>query len=219
MPTIKLSDSDLAKVRKALRRMAQRHRGDPAEGHGGDYDRICGEIDDQLAVSLDPMPVGRADSEIRLRIAAPHEAEEEFDSTLEEIVEANDPGDLGEDLSWARQASPGETRRVFGGTGVYQDWTILDTERKAERDASPFSRMEKMRSDRKKRSRVQSLLLSKEMFSLAQARRWLKEHNFKVPQPDSRGQYWRFRQEDPQKFSQIRTVDFRPGVRATVGWE
>ncbi len=233
MPTIKLSDSDLAKVRKALRRMAQRHRGDPGEGHGGDYDRICGEIDEQLARkdvgpgfigdwSSAPMPVGRADAEIRLRIVAPHEAEGEFDSTLEEIVDANDPGDLEEDLSWARQAAPGETRRVYGGTGVYQDWTVLDEDRKAEREASPFSRMEKMamRAGRAPTgSRVQSVLLDKEMFSQAAAKRWAKEHNFRTTQVDSQGNYWRFRQESPAKFKKIRTVEFRPGVRATVGWE
>lgn len=213
MPTIHLSDADLAKVRKALRRMAQRHRGDAAEGHGHDYDRICGLLDEQaLDEGREHMPVGRSDREIRLRITAPHEAEPEFESTLQEIVDANDPGDLEEDVVWARQAAPGETRRVFGGTGVYQDWTIDE-----EREASPFSRVEKMRAP--SASRVQSLLLAKSMFTQAQAKKWVQEHGFRLRKLDTQGNYWRFRQESPQKFERIRTIEFRPGVKATVGWE
>lgn len=233
MPTFTLTDSDLAKVRKALRRMAQRHRGDPKEGHGDAYDRICGLLDEQALDefgrehmgpgfvadwSSAPMPVGRSDREIRLRVTAPHE-EADFDSTLEEILEANDPGDIEEDVAWARQASPGESRRVFGGTGVYQDWTIAE-EREEEREASPFSRIEKLRvSPKKSGSRVQTLLLSKAVFTQAAAKEWVKAHHFRSTRVDSQGAYWRFRQESPEKFRKIRTIEFRPGVRATVGWE
>lgn len=45
MPTINLSDTDLALIRKSLRRMAERHGTDG----GARYDRVCGLIDDQLS--------------------------------------------------------------------------------------------------------------------------------------------------------------------------
>ncbi len=170
MPSIQLSNADLALVRKALRRMSERH---PTSHHGARYDRVCALIDDQLAGDEG--------------LSGDEGAAEPQRPSVQELLD--DPTvDLGPDFS-------------------------------PPKEASPFSRMESFPRGRAKgHSRVQSLMLDKDVFpTLRDAQKWVLAHHYHVTTVGSSGDYWRFRQEDPGAFAKLRTIQFRPGVKATVG--
>ncbi len=78
----------------------------------------------------------------------------------------------------------------------------------------------------KQTTTLQSLILSKDKFkTLAAAKKWIKDHDFKVNHkgkgPDETSTSFRFRQRDPGEFKEgsFRTIDFEgaDGVKAVIG--
>jgi hypothetical protein len=66
-------------------------------------------------------------------------------------------------------------------------------------------------------SRVQSLLFPKSDWTKEQARTWLREHGYKSRKVDETEKYYRFRQEDPDHFSVLRTKKFGNHIKAVIG--
>jgi len=65
---------------------------------------------------------------------------------------------------------------------------------------------------------VQSLIFSKDNFSLAEARKWVKDHDgFGDYGADETSTSYRFRQYDPQYFSEYRTITIDTGISAAYG--
>jgi hypothetical protein len=66
---------------------------------------------------------------------------------------------------------------------------------------------------------VQSILFDVEKYTVEQAKKWLKDHNYKNDKVDTTDQYHRFRQKDPSEFdeSTFRTIKFTDGLKAIVG--
>jgi hypothetical protein len=60
-------------------------------------------------------------------------------------------------------------------------------------------------------SEVQSVMFDKLKWTADAAKAWLKEHGFTTPKADEAATFWRFRQEDPKKYKEYRTVV--PGTR------
>jgi len=69
--------------------------------------------------------------------------------------------------------------------------------------------------------RVQSVLLSKEEFTRSGARKWVKDHKFRIGSPEETRNFWRFRQIAPEdiKRGTFRTKEVRPGVKFVFGVE
>jgi hypothetical protein len=65
--------------------------------------------------------------------------------------------------------------------------------------------------------RVQSLLFPRDRWTKPKARAWLKEHGYKSRKVDETDRYYRFRQEDPDQFTVLRTKDFGENIKAIVG--
>lgn len=63
---------------------------------------------------------------------------------------------------------------------------------------------------------VQSVEISRDKFTLVQAKAWLKREGFKYGKVDITPHEYRFRQEDPAEFSVFRSKTLARGVRATV---
>lgn len=65
---------------------------------------------------------------------------------------------------------------------------------------------------------IQSLIFSKDQFTLDEARKWLNEHDgFGDYGADETGSSFRFRQYDPQYFSEYRTITIDTGISAAYG--
>ena len=66
---------------------------------------------------------------------------------------------------------------------------------------------------------VQSILFRTRYYSVASAKRWLREHGYKGLVVDTTENYHRFRQEDPEDFDpdSFRTVGFSKTIKAVVG--
>lgn len=66
-------------------------------------------------------------------------------------------------------------------------------------------------------SEVQSLLIPVDLMSLAQAKRWAKDHGYLVGRLDESERYYRFRQFDPSKRHGYRTIPFGDeGIMAVI---
>lgn len=66
-------------------------------------------------------------------------------------------------------------------------------------------------------SEVQSLLIPIDLMSLAQAKRWAKDHGYLVGRLDESERYYRFRQFDPSKRHGYRTIPFGDeGIMAVI---
>lgn len=73
--------------------------------------------------------------------------------------------------------------------------------------------------DGKQGRETQSLILSKDRFpTLAEAKKWVLEHDFKAPKVDEKPESWRFRQFPPGRCKEdtIRTITITRGVKALV---
>lgn len=65
---------------------------------------------------------------------------------------------------------------------------------------------------------IQSLIFSKDSFKLAEARKWIKDHSqFVDSGADETSTSFRFRQYDPQYFSEYRTISIDTGISAAYG--
>lgn len=68
-------------------------------------------------------------------------------------------------------------------------------------------------------SQVQTLLFPKDRFTVAEAKHWATEHDWKSGDVDTKGEYIHLRQASPGKFRRIRTIHMGGrGVEARVGW-
>lgn len=57
-----------------------------------------------------------------------------------------------------------------------------------------------------------------EGFTLTEARKWLKKHDFKYVKVDIKEGTYRFRQEDPSHFTGMKTIPFgTSGIKAVIG--
>ena len=99
---------------------------------------------------------------------------------------------------------------VEGDFGVYEikadDWEDADTteKQKPHGEAGEWA--------------VQSLIFSKDMFTLEQARKWIADHNeFSDHGVDETETSYRFRQYDPEHFSKFRTIDITDGIKGVYG--
>lgn len=86
--------------------------------------------------------------------------------------------------------------------------------------------LDELRLTKQVTTTLQTLILSKDTFkTLEAAKRWIKEHGFKVTfegkEPDETETSYRFRQQDPGKFKpgSFRTITFEgtEGVKAVIG--
>ena len=67
---------------------------------------------------------------------------------------------------------------------------------------------------------VQSVLVPRAKFSLEAAKKWIRSHDYAITKPpDVTEKYYRFRQDDPAKFSRMRTVSIGSGIQLIVGWK
>lgn len=68
-------------------------------------------------------------------------------------------------------------------------------------------------------TQTQSLILSKQFFTLKQAESWIKRHGFVLRKEEESRNNWRFRQHDPKQFEEesFRVIRLRPGVEAVIG--
>ena len=68
-------------------------------------------------------------------------------------------------------------------------------------------------------TQTQSLVLSKQFFTLKQAENWIQRHGFTLRKIEESRNNWRFRQHDPKRFEDesFRTIRLRPGVEAVIG--
>lgn len=67
-------------------------------------------------------------------------------------------------------------------------------------------------------SRVQSLIFDWAVFSVAAAREWARAHGYADQDVDRKEGTIRIRQEPPGRFHRFRTIQFRPGVQAVIGF-
>lgn len=65
---------------------------------------------------------------------------------------------------------------------------------------------------------TQSILFDKEHFTLEQAKKWLKDHDYKTD-VDEKPDTYRFRQRDPKDFQEgsMRTIQIKTGIKMIVG--
>jgi hypothetical protein len=69
-------------------------------------------------------------------------------------------------------------------------------------------------------SEVQSVLIPRSKYSLEEARRWVRSHNYSVTKPpDITRTYYRFRQKDPAQYARLRTKQLGSGIKLIVGWK
>lgn len=68
---------------------------------------------------------------------------------------------------------------------------------------------------------VQTLILSKSVFTKVQANAWITAHNYKIKPgaPDETEDSYRYRQRDPSEFREgsLRTIEMTRGVKAVIG--
>jgi hypothetical protein len=65
---------------------------------------------------------------------------------------------------------------------------------------------------------VQSVVFPKELFTLAQAKTWLRKHKYKIPQVDDKTNTYRFRQQPPEDYSEFRNKKLPNGVILVLGY-
>lgn len=192
MPKIDLSERDLALIRKALRRMAQRHRSDP---EGDRYDHVCGLIDDQLAEN--PMGPG-------------------FIADWSSVPTIGGGAVTTAEAEEAILSSPFSRMETFPQARASRKAPAVPAQRQVK---TPAVSRRKKPAAAPTGSKVQSLVFSRVEFSRAAAVLWAREHGFKAGKVESTKNTWRIRQLDPKLFARMRTISFRPGVKAVVGWQ
>lgn len=66
---------------------------------------------------------------------------------------------------------------------------------------------------------VQSVLIPKNKFTLEKAKKYIKDNNYKLKKIDITNNYYRFRQEDPEKFDEKKyfTKEINDGIKLIIG--
>ena len=67
-------------------------------------------------------------------------------------------------------------------------------------------------------SDIQSVIIDKRLFSLAQAINYINLHGYKLKKIDETANYYRFRQLDPELFKKYFIKDLHNGVKLVVGF-
>lgn len=67
-------------------------------------------------------------------------------------------------------------------------------------------------------SDIQSVIIDKRSFSLAQAINYINLHGYKLKKIDETANYYRFRQLDPELFKKYFIKDLHNGVKLVVGY-
>jgi len=65
---------------------------------------------------------------------------------------------------------------------------------------------------------VQSVLMKRQYWSLAHAKEWLKDHNFKFTKVDVTQQYLRLRQFSPKRYKMYRIKKITPTISLVLGY-
>lgn len=69
-----------------------------------------------------------------------------------------------------------------------------------------------------KGTKVQTVIFPHKGFTIGDARKWLKKHDFKFLKVDIKENTYRFRQEDPSHFTGMKTIPFgTSGIKAVIG--
>ena len=70
----------------------------------------------------------------------------------------------------------------------------------------------------KNKSTIQSVIFSKDKWSLEDAEKWLKDNGYKYSKMDEKEKTYRFRQEDPKLFKFFRySKEIKPGLKFDYG--
>jgi hypothetical protein len=64
---------------------------------------------------------------------------------------------------------------------------------------------------------VQSVLISTQ-YSIKDAKDWIINHGFKIKKIDITEHFYRFRQENPDKFKRFRIKKIAPGIEFVLGF-
>jgi len=69
-------------------------------------------------------------------------------------------------------------------------------------------------------SEIQSIIFKKEKMDIRQCVDWLYQHNFKFNKVDEKEKYYRFRQQNPNKYTHFTTklIDKKKGIKFIIGW-
>jgi len=68
-------------------------------------------------------------------------------------------------------------------------------------------------------SQVQSIVFQKAEWTIKNAKKWLKEHNYKVSKVDKTPSTLRFRQEDPKLYSEFRVKNLPNNIMLVLGFK
>lgn len=68
-------------------------------------------------------------------------------------------------------------------------------------------------------SQVQSIVFQKTEWTISKAKKWLKSHNYKVSKVDKTDNTLRFRQENPDNYSEFRVKNLPNGVMLVLGFK
>lgn len=94
---------------------------------------------------------------------------------------------------------------------------LLPLAAQAEHDGGDIIDMGGRENPERKPSKVQSVLIPKDRYTLREARKWIKEHKFVDKGVDETDRYYRFRQFAPTKHYAYRTIAFgQSGIKAVL---
>ena len=65
---------------------------------------------------------------------------------------------------------------------------------------------------------LQSILLDKRKYTLPQAIKWIEDNNYKFLKVDWTGNYYRFRQEEPDNNRRYITIDKGKGIKFIMNY-
>jgi hypothetical protein len=70
----------------------------------------------------------------------------------------------------------------------------------------------------RKSTEVQTILFDKSKWTISAAKKWLKDHGYKVPSVDTTKEYHRFRQRPPFQFQRgtFRTINFGKNIKSVI---
>lgn len=116
----------------------------------------------------------------------------------------------------ARRAKPKSRMGTLAKVGAYLASPIPDVELLIGSMANPDSGIRFVlgitRRAGKRVSEAQSVIFDKLKWTADAAKEWLRDHGFAAPKVDEGATFWRFRQQDPKRYKEFRTVV--PGTHA-----
>jgi hypothetical protein len=67
------------------------------------------------------------------------------------------------------------------------------------------------------KSSIQSILIPKNLFTLEQAKNWMKKNNFPILKVHETNKYYRFRQQTPETFNKYYTKKIKNEIELIIG--